>query len=432
MSHWGRRDSSSRQSSSRGHHSPRASDHRSHHSNTRRENSDSGTDHRLRHLSTHRRRRTADRDPSHHRRRDRSRSRSRDKRSYPSPVRDSSHKRARRSSRDTDHRSGDHRSRDHHDRSRSSRYHGSRDDSSRTGSSARFRPRPAGRESQRRARHRRSPTPERRGNVFDGPRLSMESSDETESMIYRGGSLQNIKSWQRGRSQSDTIISAKNPTRGITMEQHIAEDHPDSPFVSFETEGHHISAMKYAPKPTDRTGKPVDVEDIDAAYLKSARKSYSSRSQRGERRLGLTFGVERSRQDRDLSKWGKGDHTRLSTQKAKKMAVADREVLRDVLDGAGPVKRSDVRVTVASEQVDRAYHDRHRYNQSAVKAVTRFKPGRGRTKYFKQQIVSGKAEFSNSRYRRHTESNTRGRSRSMSPIPKMKLTRSPTTPKKKD
>lgn len=230
-------------------------------------------------------------------------------------------------------------------------------------------------------------------------RTGGENPISETSLIYRGMSVNNVRNLQQSaltQDQTEVIFNAQNPEGQATEVQHIVDDHPDSPFLSFEARGYDISAGKYAPKPIGPNGrKPRGVRRKKGAFLKQVpsytgetRNKYDQSSY-----VGYVGGL--SPQDLetldvstpDLATQNLTDVDADREANARRIAVNDREVL--LKPGEGGVPRSKVPFVAKVKEVTRDYYEKKLNRQTSTKALGFFKPANSvtaKTRYLKTQI----------------------------------------------
>ena len=181
---------------------------------------------------------------------------------------------------------------------------------------------------------------------------------------YRGMSVNNISNLQKNNA---AVFTVNNPAGTASADDHIVNDDLNSPYLSFEKGGLEISAGKYAPKPVDEHNAPLGVKTLEGGFLKQD-KSYTKDSQElhaDRQHIGLVAGVVPMKSDEDYSTPDKADA--LKSEKARILAVADREVL--VKPGAKGIGRSDVPFLARVKRVPKEYYIRHIQNQTTNKAL---------------------------------------------------------------
>jgi hypothetical protein len=206
-----------------------------------------------------------------------------------------------------------------------------------------------------------------------------------DNLVYRGMSVNNVRNLQRRRP----VFTAQNPHGHASPEDHIVNDDPNSPYLSFEARGMNVSASKYAPKPIDpRTRKPRDVQLQEGGFLKQ-KKSYvqSSRERNPDAlRMGYIGGIVPPGGGRTLDFSTPKKALALRSEEARERAVADAEVL--VRPGPEGIAPEQVPFVAKTQEVDAAYYQKHVGNQTGSKALGYSKPfGDGAdTTYYKIQI----------------------------------------------
>lgn len=204
----------------------------------------------------------------------------------------------------------------------------------------------------------------RKGAGSQAPARYIRTQASPADLIYRGMSVNNIFNLRKPQSP---IFTVQNPDGEVTPEDHIVEDDPNSPYLSFEAESLSISAGKYAPKPVDDNARPLGVSVLDGGFLKQE-KSYTGESQEkyeGRKRIGMVAGIRKPKDALDFSTPDKAQA--LKSKKAQDLAVADKEVL--VKPGKRGITPVEVPFLAKVQRVDKDYFVRHINNQSAKKAL---------------------------------------------------------------
>jgi hypothetical protein len=233
----------------------------------------------------------------------------------------------------------------------------------------------------------RKPTRDRRKQMHF-PKVVVrdgEGVSEADDLIYRGMSVNNIRNLQRDEG---VVFSAQNPGGTASPEEHIVNDSPESPFLSFEAKSLAISAGKYAAKPVNPDSKkPLGVEKKEGGFLKQ-HKSYTADSRRRfptAKRIGYVGGIKpEGKETADYSTETKA--SALTDERARNLAVADAEIL--VKPGEGGISKTDVPFVAKVQEVTPEYYEAHVAKQSARKALGYYKPTGGPPVYHKIQIPS--------------------------------------------
>jgi hypothetical protein len=199
-------------------------------------------------------------------------------------------------------------------------------------------------------------------------------------LLFRGMSVNNISNFQEKKNQKNgkPIFTVNNPDGTASETEHIEEDHPDSPFLSFETSGLNVSAGKYAPKPVDEKNRPIGVKKLETGFLKQE-KSYTQENMEKYsefKHIGMVGGIEKGYNFQDFSTEEKVK--KLKSQKAKNLAIADKEVL--VTPGKDGIK--NVPFLAKIKKVTADYFNKNITNQTSKKAL-----GFHNDNFYKIQIV---------------------------------------------
>lgn len=260
---------------------------------------------------------------------------------------------------------------------------------------------------QRRAERRATETPKRlpkghAGKQIDFP-VVLQEGGAVATLVYRGMSVNNINNLQKAK---DAIFTAQTPTGEATPVEHIVDDSETSPYLSFEQGGLGISAGKYAAKPVDAQNRPLGVTVKEGTGFLKQEKSYTAESQQehaGGKRLGYVGGIpsapdhldvsDNAKATRELKPPGLSEGAALKSDKAIKLAEADREILvKPGVSGIGP---DGVPFVAKVKVVDDAYFRKNLIHQTPTKALGFFKPfGLGDAAVFsKIQVVKGSFTF---------------------------------------
>jgi hypothetical protein len=240
------------------------------------------------------------------------------------------------------------------------------------------------------------------GKQIKAPAVVKQEDNAPADLVYRGMSVNNIRNLQRGEP---AVFTAQAPTGAANAVDHIVDDSPESPYLSFEAGGLGISAGKYAPKPVDANNKPHDVVQNADGFLKQE-KSYTRASRRrhpNAKRIGYVGGIpaDAGTERLDVSTAPKaaaalgaealGSQAR--RDKAQQLAVADKEVL--VKPGAAGIAPAKVPLVASVKEVNEAYYRKHVARQTSRKALAYYKPsGEGAAPvYTKVQIPANNAQY---------------------------------------
>ena len=238
------------------------------------------------------------------------------------------------------------------------------------------------------------------GKQLKFPGVVKQADDQAADLVYRGMSVNNIRNLQKGKP---AVFTAQSPTGAANAVEHIVDDSPESPYLSFEAGGLAVSAGKYAAKPVDDDNKPRGVHQNEDGFLKQE-KSYTADSRRdypGAKRIGYVGGIPadagsgrldvstRDKAARGLSAPALGSAER--REKARALAEADKEVL--VKPGPTGIAPAKVPFVAKVQEVTEAYYRKHVARQSSRKALGFHKPYNAPAVYSKIQLPADNAQY---------------------------------------
>ncbi len=156
--------------------------------------------------------------------------------------------------------------------------------------------------------------------------------DLTDKLIFRGMSVNNIAN----RAKDDaSIFTVDQPNGTASPVEHIVDDAPNSPYLSFESQGLNVSAGKYAHKPVDAQNQPIGVQTLSSGFFKQE-KSYTQENmdKHQGKRIGIVAGIFNQAHYLDVSTETKAqaEVAKTTSSPADKatavdLAVADKEIL---------------------------------------------------------------------------------------------------------
>ncbi|MDF3025978.1 MAG: hypothetical protein K0S23_285 [Fluviicola sp.] len=217
--------------------------------------------------------------------------------------------------------------------------------------------------------------------------------DLTSKLIYRGMSANNVAN--RDDVNKPSVFTVQNPDGGASEVNHIVNDDPDSPYLSFEANGLGISAGKYAHKPVDKDNQSLGVSTDENGFLKQE-KSYTQDNigdkYAGKKRIGVVAGIFKKSAHLDLSTaenakrvLNPDDSKNKDKVKAVDLAVADKEIL--VKPGPNGIVKGDVPFYAKVETITEQEFIDNLDNQTPTMALGYHKPS-----YYKIQIDTTKSK----------------------------------------
>jgi hypothetical protein len=179
----------------------------------------------------------------------------------------------------------------------------------------------------------------------DATALPPHREDLTSKLIFRGMSVNNIAN---NAKEDAPIFTVDQPDGTASPVEHIVHDAPNSPYLSFESQGLNVSAGKYAHKPVDANNQPIGVQTLSSGFFKQE-KSYTQENmdRHQGKRIGLVAGIfnkahylDVSTQEKAQAEVAKTTSSLTDQATAVDLAVADKEIL--VTPGADGISKGNV------------------------------------------------------------------------------------------